>query len=301
MRRDTTLGTLVTATVLCLVCSVVVATAASALRPGIEANEEQKRQRNVLVAAGLFDPSTDDESTVTDIYEDRIGTVLVNLEDGRVDARTALSSYDPAAAREKLDESTETGGLLPGWERRENKAFAYLVRDENDPAAIDKVVLPVYGYGLWSTMYGYLALEKDCNTIAGLTFYKHAETPGLGGEIDNDKWKADWRNKQAYDENGVPNVQVVKGGYDRNSPSATYQVDGLSGATITSKGVENSLNYWLGEGGFGPFLAKVRAGEIAIPEPGEGPDPAGNDDGGAAASPEELEGGEDAGIGSEES
>ena len=300
MRRDSTAYTLIAATVLCLACSVVVATAASALKPGIEANEELKRQRNVLVAAGLFNPETDDEAIVADLYEERVGTVLVDLADGSLDRDTDPATYSPDAARENPDVQVSTEGELPGWTAREDRAFAYLVRNADDPAAIDQIVLPVYGYGLWSTMFGYVALESDCRTIAGLTFYKDAETPGLGGEINNPRWKESWKGKLAYDEDGDPNVQIVKGGYDRNSPSADYQVDGLSGATITSNGVQDSLNYWLGDAGFGPFLDRVRAGEVQIPAPGEGPDPAGDDDN-AAATPEELEGGEGAGIGSEES
>ena len=203
-------------------------------------------------------------------------------------------------SREDPERSSSTDGALPGWDTREDKAFAYLVRNADDPERIDQIVLPVYGYGLWSTLYGYIALESDVRTIAGLTFYKHAETPGLGGEVDNPRWKEQWKGKLAYDEDGDPAVRIVKGGFDRDAPWATYAVDGLSGATITSNGVEKSLNYWLGDAGFGPFLDKVRGGEVEIPAPGEGPDPAGqNDD--AAATPEELEGGEGAGIGSEES
>ena len=297
MRRDSALRTITTAFILCLACSVVVAAAANALKGTIDENEELKRQRNVLVAAGLFDPQTDDESIVPKLYEERVASVIVELEGGEISETLNVADYDPAKAAESPDTSTSTDGNLMGIDRRENAAFAYLVRREDDPNAIGQLVLPVYGKGLWSTLMGYVALKSDMETIAGLTFYKHAETPGLGGEIDNPRWKASWKGKVAYGPDGEPAVRIVKGGYDRNSPSADYSIDGLSGATITSNGVESLVNYWLSDAGFGPFIDRVRNGEVSIPGPGESPDPAEHND--AAADPEELREGEGAGIGTE--
>src|SRR3990167_8268880 len=115
--------------------------------------------------------------------------------------------------------------------------------------------------GLWSTLYGFIAIKGDLNTVAGMGFYQHAETPGLGGEVDNPKWKAQWLGKTLFDEDGKLSVAVVKGGVDPQSPKAVHQVDALAGATLTSKGVDNLLNFWLGQNGFGPFIANLRAGE----------------------------------------
>ncbi|MOA31350.1 Na(+)-translocating NADH-quinone reductase subunit C [compost metagenome] len=117
------------------------------------------------------------------------------------------------------------------------------------------------GYGLWSTLYGFLALKGDLNTVVGLGFYQHGETPGLGGEVDNPKWKALWNGKSLFDEQGQLAIQIIKGSVDAQSPNASHQVDGLAGATLTSKGVHNLLHFWLGENGFGPFLAKLNNGE----------------------------------------
>ena len=300
MQRDSPIYTLIVATVLCLGCSVVVATAANLMRSGIEQNEELKRQRNVLTAAGLYDPSKDSKEIVPDLYAERVGEVLVNLGDGTLNDELEMSTYVPADAAANDDTSTSTDGNLMGIARRENAAFAYLVRAEDDPNQIAQIVLPVYGKGLWSTLMGYVALQSDCKTIAGLTFYKHAETPGLGGEIDNPRWKSSWKGKVAYDADGQPQIDIVKGGYDRDSPSADYAIDGLSGATITSNGVESLVNYWLSDAAFKPFVERVNAGEVAIPAPGEGPDPA-DDNGGVPADPEEMMKGEGAGIGSEQS
>ena len=126
---------------------------------------------------------------------------------------------------------------------------------------VDQIVLPVYGKGLWSTLYGFLALAADTRTVRGITFYQHAETPGLGGEVDNDDWKAQWIGRVALDDEYQPQIDVVRGVAD---PDTDYQVDGLSGATITSNGVEGLVDYWLGDDGFGPFLERFRNGELEL-------------------------------------
>jgi Na+-transporting NADH:ubiquinone oxidoreductase subunit C len=102
-------------------------------------------------------------------------------------------------------------------------------------------------------LFGYLALEADGNTVSGITYYKHVETPGLGGEVDNPVWKGSWKGKKVFEPGSSEvAVEVVK------NARGEYQVDALSGATITSRGVTNMMRFWLGENGFGPFLAKVR-------------------------------------------
>jgi Na+-transporting NADH:ubiquinone oxidoreductase subunit C len=120
------------------------------------------------------------------------------------------------------------------------------------------IILPIEGKGLWSTLYGYLALAPDANTVVGITFYDHGETPGLGGEVDNPRWQALWPNRKAYDARGNAALRVKKGraGPPEEDP---HQVDGLSGATITSRGVTALIQFWLGDDGFGPYLASHRA------------------------------------------
>ena len=128
---------------------------------------------------------------------------------------------------------------------------------------IDKVVMPVRGYGLWGTLYGYLALDGDLNTIAGLGFYQHKETPGLGGEVDNSKWKASWQGVRLFNDMGQPQVKLVKQRSASTNPAASYEVDALSGATFTTKGVENMVNYWTGDDGFGAYLKRLRSNGLA--------------------------------------
>ena len=172
---------------------------------------------------------------------------------------------DPAKfdARKVAGDPSQSIGLTPvddqaGIKRRAKMAMAYLVRGED--GKVQSIVLPIYGKGLWSTLYGFVALEGDAKTVRGITYYEHGETPGLGGEVDNPAWKAQWPGKVIVDDQGEPILNVTKPGNAR----AENEVDGLSGATITSTGVENMIQYWLGDNAFGPFLERYREGKLAI-------------------------------------
>ena len=127
-----------------------------------------------------------------------------------------------------------------------------------DSGELSRIILPVHGYGLWSTMYALLALAPDGRTVKAITYYEQRETAGLGGEIANPSWQAKWVGKEVIDDNGEPVFRVAKGSVNEESPNAIHQVDGLSGATLTSNGVTNTIRFWLGEDGFGPYLEKLR-------------------------------------------
>ena len=129
------------------------------------------------------------------------------------------------------------------------------VKEEGE---IQKIILPLYGKGLWSTMYGFMAIDKDLKTIKGFTYYEHGETPGLGGEVDNPNWKNIWKGKKAFDDDWNIKIEVIKGRVDPSSENAIYQVDGLSGSTLTTRGIDQSIKFWLGEGGYGPFFERLR-------------------------------------------
>ncbi|MDR1888849.1 MAG: Na(+)-translocating NADH-quinone reductase subunit C, partial [Zoogloeaceae bacterium] len=182
----------------------------------------------------------------------------IDLSTGEENAALDPITFDALKAAKDPQTSTE----LPGNQdialikRREQFTTVYLLENEN--GSLEALILPIRGYGLWSTLYGFLALKPDLNTVVGLGFYQHAETPGLGGEVDNPKWKALWPGKTLFDDNGKPVIQIVKGGVNPESADAAHQVDALAGATLTSKGVDHLLQFWLGEQGFGPYLAKLR-------------------------------------------
>jgi Na+-transporting NADH:ubiquinone oxidoreductase subunit C len=224
------------------------------LKPAQEVNKTRDLKRNILMAASLYNP----ELSVEEQFE-QVETRVVDLETGRFTQDAAEGFDQRARAKDPslsiaLDSEQDIAGIM----RRSNKALVYLVSDEQ--GALSKVILPVHGYGLWSTLYGFVALESDINTIAGLGFYEHGETPGLGGEVDNPRWKGKWPGKQVYRDGEVA-ISVLKGSVDANAPAAKWQVDGLSGASLTTKGVNNLVQFWLGEDGFEPFLENLRKGE----------------------------------------
>lgn len=265
-QRDSMGYTVAVVLVLCVVCSLGVSIAAVALKEPQEENKRLDRQKNILDATGMAYAETGapaSELTADQVEEffKRIDEKLVNLETGEYVTDIDPADYDElAAAKDPELSSPITDTKYPtGLRQRENIARVYFVR--NETGTIEQVVLPVYGKGLWSTMYGYMAIKSDLNTIQGLTFYQHGETPGLGGEIENPMWKAQWQDLYLYGEEGTPAAGVAKGTAPDDS---RYLVDGLSGATITARGVTNLVRYWVSEEGFGPFLDRVKD-EIATP------------------------------------
>ena len=244
--------TITVALVLCLVCAVFVSSAAVILRPAQAVNEKANMQINILQAAGLYDP----QQSIQKQFQ-IVTTRLVNLETGEfvegMDAERynqRKASKDPSMNRVLSGEAD-----IASIKRQAKIAKIYLIENGDQ---IEKIILPIHGYGLWSTLYGFMALEGDGNTVAGLGFYEHAETPGLGGEVDNPNWKAQWTGKQVYNGDAVA-LRLVKGGADR---SDSYGVDALSGATLTSRGVDNLLKFWMSDAGFKPFLDNLKEGRI---------------------------------------
>ncbi|MCB1282417.1 MAG: Na(+)-translocating NADH-quinone reductase subunit C [Salinibacterium sp.] len=254
MKRDSTANILRVGFLVSIICSVLVTGAAVLLRERQQENRVREKKRNVLVAAGVYRPGTSIEEEFA-----RFRPVVVELatgletDDNLIDVAAfdqRVASRDPAqrvAIPEVLD--------LARIKRRER--FSVVYKAEAD-GKLDALVLPVNGSGLFSTLYGFIALESDLSTIRGLTFYEHGETAGLGAEIDNPRWKAKWKGKRAFDAEGRLVIQVVKGGVDPTADDREFKVDGLSGATLTSNGVEELLRYWLGAHGFGPYIAMLR-------------------------------------------
>lgn len=264
MQRDSIRHTFFVALVLCVCCSVMVSVAAVLLRPAQQANKLAFMKKNILIAAGLFDEKEDTNQDVQELFKKYVETKIVDLETGEYTDKLNVDQYDQRKASKDPHQSKELSiendpAVL---KRREKYSLVYLIRKEDN--SLDQIVLPIRGYGLWSTLYGFLALDADTTTICGITFYEHGETPGLGGEVDNPIWKAKWNNpddpKLAFDEDWKIKIKVIKGVVTPDDPQRQYKVDGLSGATITTRGVSNMLQYWLGEDGFGPFLSTIRDG-----------------------------------------
>ncbi len=245
------------AALVCLVCAVLVSGSAVALRSLQEQNAERERRRNVLFAAGLAEPGEDlSEAAMTERFSG-VRAVVVDLSTG-----AELPEVDPASVHPLVEagipDSSRPVEENPARVRRvEKRSVVYLVEAADE---LDAVVLPVRGQGLWSVLHGFLALEADLDTVRGLTFYEHKETPGLGGEVDNPAWKALWPGRRVFRSGSrEPVIEVARAaaGPPGEDP---HRVDGLSGATMTSRGVTNLLRFWLAENGFGPLLERLGEG-----------------------------------------
>lgn len=255
-------------TAVCLICSVFVAATAVGLKEQQEKNKELDRQKKVLVVAGLLKEGAKiSAKEVQLVFKKRIKAVVVDLKKGQIDAKASekANTFDQQKAAKDPKESIQAPKNLAGVGRVPNKALVYLVSqhdmdDQGKGFHLQKYILPIEGKGLWSTLYGFIALASDFNQVQGLTFYQHAETPGLGGEVDNLGWKAKWPNRLVFgSQNSDPSswnkvrLSVIKG--QAGSPDKDpHRVDGLSGATITSNGVTHLLHFWLGKQGFGTFI-----------------------------------------------
>ncbi|HUP23227.1 MAG TPA: Na(+)-translocating NADH-quinone reductase subunit C [Thermoanaerobaculia bacterium] len=257
--RHSTVYTVLFAAAICVVCGILVSTAAVSLAERQEINRALDRQQKVLEAAGLVMPGQSLTAEQVAEFFENIETRILDIETGRLDPTIDTQTYDYRKAALDPAQNMRAPPNNAGVERIAKAMPAYFLRDSN--GEIDMLVLPIQGLGLWSTLYGFLAIDADGNTIRGITYYQHAETPGLGGEVDNPRWKALWPGRQIYDD-GEPRIEVIKGtaGPPAQDP---YRVDGLSGATITARGVTHMLHLWLGPEVYGPFLQRFASGEVA--------------------------------------
>ncbi|GHD45023.1 Na+-transporting NADH:ubiquinone oxidoreductase subunit C [Marinobacter persicus] len=263
--KDSVSRTIMVALVLSIFFSVVVSTAAVTLRPAQIKNQNLDIKSNILSAAGMLEPGASADE-IENTFE-RFDVRLVDLDTGKYVEPATVGVEDPmkydmykAASDPDLSTNIPSSEDKAGIKRRPNVAKIYTLSENGE---LTRVVLPVHGYGLWSTLYGFMSLEGDLNTIEGLGFYSHAETPGLGGEVDNPRWKQQWVGKELYAENPTePQIRLVKGGVSADARNKEHKIDALSGATLTSRGVQQLVNYWMGDRGFAPFLKNLREGEV---------------------------------------
>jgi Na+-transporting NADH:ubiquinone oxidoreductase subunit C len=209
-------------------------------------------KKNILSAAGLYK----DDASIEEVYSAKVVEKVIELENGsltNIDPKT----FDLRKAEQHPEKSVKIQNDIAGLGRRAKQSNIYLIKGDN---GIDGVILPIKSQGLWALMYGFLALEKDGVTVKGFQYYSQGETPGLGAEVDNPKWKSLWVGKKVYNVDFKPEISLVKTSIDPSSEMAKHQIDALSGATITTNGVQNSLRYWLSEDGYGKFLAQYRQG-----------------------------------------
>lgn len=255
--RHSTIYTVGFAALICVFCGVFVSYAAVSLRERQVVNAELDKKKKVLEAAGLTQSGEDvTPERVTELFEN-IEPVAVDLRSGKEDPNVDTDTYDQEKAAGDPSQSFEAEPNPSAVQRIPNWAQVYKVY--NDAGELEMLVLPIEGLGLWGTLYGFLALDSDLETVRGLTYYRHKETPGLGGEVENPRWRNKWPNRRLFDEEGEPALRVIKGAAPPPE-EAPYQVDGLSGATITANGVTNMLRFWFDQELYGQYLDNLAAG-----------------------------------------
>ncbi|KXJ46473.1 MAG: Na(+)-translocating NADH-quinone reductase subunit C [Cycloclasticus sp.] len=254
--NDSTAKTFIMATLVCLVCAIFVSVSAVALKPLQVLNKELDKKKNILQVAGLYHEGDDIEAAFS-----KIEIKLIDLETGEYSTELDAATYDEikAAKDPQLNVKIPKENDLASIRMRPKLMPVYQVKEDDK---VTQLILPVNGYGLWSTLYGFLAVENDGQTIVGLSYYQHAETPGLGGEVDNPKWKKIWSGKKIYGPDGDVAISVIKGTVVPGATGEEFQVDGLAGATLTSRGVSNMLKYWMGTQGYQNYLTKIQANGV---------------------------------------
>ena len=254
--RHNTFYTIVFAAIICVVCGVFVSYAAVSLNERQVLNAAIDKKTKVLEAAGLVEVG---ESVTVEQVErlfSDIETVAVDLATGNELPDFDLDGYDQLKAASDPERNMPAPPNASAIQTLPKVAQVYKVKGAG--GGFEMLILPIEGLGLWGTLYGFLALDGDLNTVRGITYYQHKETPGLGGEVDNPRWKAVWPGRKVFGDDGDVALQVIKG-QAPPADEAPYRVDGLSGATITARGVSNMIDFWMGEGGFGPFLDQLRS------------------------------------------
>ncbi|AAZ24701.1 Na(+)-translocating NADH-quinone reductase subunit C [Colwellia psychrerythraea] len=239
--------------VICLVCAALVSIAAVGLKPLQQANKLLDKQTKILEASGLL---ADAGKDIVGTYNKRVEAKMIDLKTGTI-IEGDVNAFDERADSRDAAKSTKPSSDIAGLNRRADRAVVYLVK--NEQGQLDTIVLPIVGSGLWDLMYGFVGLSPDFNTVQSVVYSDLKETPGLGAEVLNPNWKALWPGKKMFNEQGDIAIKIVKGGAKKGD---IHGVDALSGATLTSNGVQRTLHFWLGNEGYGPFIAKFRNGGL---------------------------------------
>ena len=260
-KNDSFVRTVVVALVVCLVTSIIVSFTAVQLKPIQKINKILDKHSNILAVAGISLGGKSD-TEISNMFASNIETRIIDIASGQFSDYVNSAIYDQYKAAKDPIQNVELSSSddIAKIKRRAKYASVYIVKSED--GSVKYYILPIHGYGLWSTLYGFVAVEADANTIFGLSFYSHAETPGLGGEVDNPKWKSQWRGKKIRNMQGKTAIRVVKfGSINLNAVNTIHTIDGLAGASLTTRGVNNLVQYWLGDSGFGPFLQNIQSNQ----------------------------------------
>jgi Na+-transporting NADH:ubiquinone oxidoreductase subunit C len=243
--------TMLTAVAIALVCSAMVSGAVYYLRP-IQAGTAALERMAVVVSATGGAVVDANEATTRDEFA-LLEARIYDFESEAFAAALAIDprlfdhwSPGPASLSRPPDEDADAVGLdqLPRY------VPVYIDRQNG---VIHRVILPFHGRGMWSTIYGYIALGPDLNTVSALRFYRHGETPGIGDRILRPDWLETWVGKRIFDRSDARGEVMIEVS-DDPSIGDQHRVDAISGATVTAKAVSRSIRYWFGPGGYGTLL-----------------------------------------------
>ena len=257
MSKDSPRKALLVVALTAMVCSTLVSAAVVMLRPVQMNNQLLERSRNIMQLTGLLPAGEvpDDEEMLA-LFKS-LDTRVIEISRGRFDDEIDPHTFD----KRRAVNDPELGLRIPpdldvaSMGRRSRYAPVYLVWNGDE---LDRLILPVRGSGMWSMLYGYIAVEDDLSTIAGMSFYEQNETPGLGDQITHEHWLDHWRGRRIFDDHWNVMFRVSEDTVAAGSEAALYEVDALSGATVTANAVTNLMHYWFGPHGYGPFIETVR-------------------------------------------
>jgi Na+-transporting NADH:ubiquinone oxidoreductase subunit C len=239
-----------------LVCSILVSVASVALKPIQQRNQLVERSRNIVALTGLVEDGVILTSgEILDVVEE-LDIRIINIETGEFDTEQDAAEFDARAAVNNPELSImippEVDGASLG--RRSSYEVIYLVWNDDK---LGRIIFPIVGQGMWSTIYGFIALKSDLNTISAVSFYEQTETAGLGDQIKRPDWQGQWQGRKLFDSQGKFRFRTGPGTINPNSAAAAHQVDSLSGATVTSDAVTRMIAYWFGPNGYKTFLDKL--------------------------------------------
>lgn len=219
--RQSNLYIVLYAAAITIVCGGALAIASQTLKPLQDANIELERKKNILATVMELKEGDD----VVKLYASRVKESVIDFQ-GNVKVGMKASQVIIAEQYKLKPEER----LLPIYE----------FRNQTDTTKIENAVMPVYGYGLWNNIWGFVALQSDLNTVQGVKFEHAGETPGLGARITSDDIQVRYKGKKVFEGDKIMSVQMQKGeGMDYSADP--HKVDGMSGATLTGKGVNNML------------------------------------------------------------
>jgi len=258
MGSESATRTVLVALAVALACSLMVSTAVYYLRPMQLAYTRLVQNRSIIETAGLV-------SSGEKISDREIIRLFLALEAHVVDLATGqfMDDMDPltyeqrkAAADPEFSIAIPASSDIARLTHRARFAPVYLLKNGDD---IELIVMPIHGQGMWSRIYGHIALAEDLNTVVAIRFYEHGETPGIGDRIQDPEWNSRWSGKRLFDDTGEFSLHVAARG-----TVSPHRVDSISGATVSAQGVGKLVRYWLGDDGFGPFLRRMREAQYNI-------------------------------------